>query len=166
MSSLSLMQLYKILFVCMGNICRSPAAEAVMKRLIEDEGLIKKIKCDSAGTISYHTGDSPDPRMHAAAANRNINTGGYARQINKNDYKNFNLIITMDEDNYKNVLSMAPPKNFSAEIKKFCNFINAPSKTEIPDPYYGGDQGFEEVLDLLEEGCSSLIEYARSKIDI
>ena len=166
MSSLSLMQLYKILFVCMGNICRSPAAEAVMKRFIEDEGLTKQITCDSAGTISYHTGDSPDPRMHAAAESRNIKTGGYARQIYKNDYNNFSLILTMDEDNYKNVLSMSPPNNYSAEIKKFCDFISAPSKTEIPDPYYGGDQGFEEVLDLLEEGCSSLIEYARSKIDI
>ena len=164
-SNLSLMRPYKILFICMGNICRSPAAEAVMKQLIENEGLTMKIECDSAGTISYHTGDAPDHRMHTAAQNRNIITGGSARQINKSDYKEFNLILTMDEDNYNNVLHMAPSANYSSEIKKFCDFISDPTITEIPDPYYGGAQGFEEVLDLLEDGCSSLLKYAREKIE-
>lgn len=160
------MRPFKILFVCMGNICRSPAAEAVMKQLIANEGLTMEIECDSAGTISYHTGDSPDHRMHKAAQNRNIITNGSARQINDTDYNHFNLILTMDEDNYNNVLNMSPSANCSSEIKKFCDFIADPTITEIPDPYYGGAKGFEEVLDLLEDGCLSLLEYARTKIKL
>lgn len=147
----------------MGNICRSPAAEAVMKHLIDNEELTSKIECDSAGTISFHTGEPPDHRMHTAAQNRNIQTGGQARQIQKSDYNEFDLILTMDEDNYHNVQSMAPPTSYTAEIKKFCNFISESNETEIPDPYYGGSKGFEIVLDLLEDGCSSLLEYVRKK---
>ena len=163
-SNLNLMRSYKILFVCMGNICRSPAAEAVMKQFVKNEGLDMQIECDSAGTISYHTGNSPDHRMHIAAQNRNITTGGQARQINIKDYEEFDLILTMDNDNYKNVLSMAPAARYTAEIKKFCDFLIGSPATEVPDPYYGGVEGFEEVLDLLEDGCVSLIQYARNKI--
>ena len=111
----------------MGNICRSPAAEAVMKRLIEDEGLTEHIKCDSAGTISYHTGDSPDPRMHAAAENRNINIGGYARQINKNDYKNFNLIL-MDIYNSKY-------KSYFRFIGTVCTIFTTTKRLRNPLPF-------------------------------
>ena len=91
------MRLYNMLFVCMGNICRSPAGEAVMRHLVEAEGLANRIHCDSAGTIAFHTGNPPDHRMHAAAANRNINTGGQARQICNDDYHSFDLILTMDD---------------------------------------------------------------------
>ena len=101
------MRPYRLLFVCMGNICRSPAGEAVMRHVVENEGLAEQIECDSAGTISFHTGNPPDHRMHAAAQNRNIKTGGQARQINQADYNEFDLILTMDEDNYQNVLNMA-----------------------------------------------------------
>ena len=148
----------------MGNICRSPAAEAVMKQFVKNEGLNMQIECDSAGTISYHTGNSPDHRMHIAAQNRNITTGGQARQININDYEEFDLILTMDTDNYKNVISMAPAAKYNAEIKNFCDFLTDSTVIEVQDPYYGGAEGFEEVLDLLEDGCFSLIQYARNKI--
>ncbi|MDD9867528.1 MAG: low molecular weight phosphotyrosine protein phosphatase, partial [Verrucomicrobiales bacterium] len=107
----------------MGNICRSPAGEAVMRHVVENEGLAEQIECDSAGTISFHTGNPPDHRMHAAAQNRNIKTGGQARQINQADYNEFDLILTMDEDNYQNVLNMAPAGKYSAEIKRFCDFV-------------------------------------------
>ncbi|MED6325726.1 MAG: low molecular weight protein-tyrosine-phosphatase, partial [Verrucomicrobiota bacterium] len=144
---------------------RSPAGEAVMRDVVESEGLSGQIQCDSAGTISFHTGNPPDHRMHAAAQNRDINTGGQARQINQADYNEFDLILTMDEDNYRNVLNMAPAGEYSAEIKRFCDFVTKSTANEVPDPYYGGAQGFETVLDLLEDGCASLLEHVREKLD-
>ena len=159
------MRPYRLLFVCMGNICRSPAGEAVMRDVVESEGLSSQIQCDSAGTISFHTGNPPDHRMHAAAQNRDIITEGQARQINQADYNEFDLILTMDEDNYRNVLNLAPDGEFSAEIKRFCDFVTESTANEVPDPYYGGAQGFETVLDLLEDGCASLLEHVREKLD-
>ena len=135
-----------------------------MRHIVESEGLSDQIECDSAGTISFHTGDPPDHRMHAAAQNRNIITGGQARQINKADYNEFDLILTMDEDNYQNVLNMAPAGEFPAEVKRFCDFVTDSPAKEVPDPYYGGAQGFETVLDLLEDGCASLLEHVRKQL--
>ncbi len=159
------MRLYNMLFVCMGNICRSPAGEAVMRHLVEAEGLANRIHCDSAGTIAFHTGNPPDHRMHAAAANRNINTGGQARQICNDDYHSFDLILTMDDENLMNVRNMAPAGEYSAEVRPFCDFVTGSTATEVPDPYYGGQKGFETVLDLLENGCANLLEHARSQVD-
>ena len=158
------MRLYKLLFVCMGNICRSPAGEAVMRHLIEAGGLADQIECDSAGTIAFHTGNRPDQRMHAAAKNRGINTGGRARQICDDDYYLFDLILTMDDENLENILSMAPAGDYPAEIRPFCHFVTESTATEVPDPYYGGAQGFETVLDLLEDGCVNLLEHAQSQL--
>ena len=158
------MRPFRLLFVCMGNICRSPAAEAVMRRLIEADGLAKRIECDSAGTISFHTGNPPDTRMREAAARRGIRTGGQARQIRANDYRSFDMILTMDDENLENVLSMAPAGDYPAEIRPFCHFVTGSTATEVPDPYYGGAQGFETVLDLLEDGCVNLLEHAQSQL--
>ena len=158
------MRLYKLLFVCMGNICRSPAGEAVMRHLIEAGGLTDQIECDSAGTIAFHTGNPPDQRMHTAAKKRGINTGGRARQICNDDYYLFDLILTMDDENLENVLSMAPAGDYPAEIRPFCHFVTGSTATEVPDPYYGGAQGFETVLDLLEDGCVNLLEHAQSQL--
>ena len=158
------MRLYKLLFVCMGNICRSPAGEAVMRHLIEAGGLADQINCDSAGTIAFHTGNPPDRGMHAAAKNRGINTGGRARQICDDDYYLFDLILTMDDENLENILSMAPAGDYPAEIRPFCHFVTGSTATEVPDPYYGGAQGFETVLDLLEDGCVNLLEHAQSQL--
>ena len=147
----------------MGNICRSPAAEAVMRHLVESEGLAKRIECDSAGTISFHTGSPPDPRMHEAAAKRGIRTGGQARQIRADDYRSFDMILTMDDENLINVRKMAPAGDHPAEVRPFCDFVTEAVATEVPDPYYGGLQGFETVLDLLEDGSASLLEQVRSQ---
>ena len=158
------MRQYRLLFVCMGNICRSPAGEAVMRHLIEVEGLADRIECDSAGTIAFHTGNPPDHRMQAAAANRNINTGGQARQICDDDYRSFDMILTMDDENLLNVRNMAPTGDSPAEIRPFCDFVTGSTATEVPDPYYGGPKGFETVLDLLEDGCTSLLEHIRNQV--
>ena len=158
------MRQYKLLFVCMGNICRSPAGEAVMRHLIEAGELADQIECDSAGTIAFHTGNPPDQRMHAAAKNRGINTGGQARQICDDDYYLFDLILTMDDENLENIRSMAPAGDYPAEVRPFCHFVTGFTATEVPDPYYGGAQGFETVLDLLADGCVSLLEHARSQL--
>ena len=158
------MRPYRLLFVCMGNICRSPAAEAVMRRLVEAEGLANRIECDSAGTIAFHTGNPPDHRMHAAAAKRGIHTGGQARQIRDDDYHSFDLILTMDDENLLNTRNMAPAGEHPAEVRPFCDFVTGATATQVPDPYYGGPRGFETVLDLLEDGCASLLEHIRSQV--
>ena len=158
------MRPYRLLFVCMGNICRSPAAEAVMRHLIESGGLAGRIECDSAGTIAFHTGNPPDHRMHMAAKNRGINTGGQARQICDDDYHSFDMILTMDDENLVNVRNMAPAGGYPAEIRPFCDFVSGSTAPEVPDPYYGGPRGFETVLDLLEDGCASLLEHVRSQL--
>jgi len=155
------MRPFRLLFVCMGNICRSPAAEAVMRHLIESKDLANRIECDSAGTISFHTGNPPDPRMQEAAAKRGIRTSGQARQIRADDYRSFDIILTMDDENLINVRSMAPAEDHPAEVRPFCDFVTEAATTEVPDPYYGGPQGFETVLDLLEDGCASLLERVR-----
>ena len=158
------MRLYRLLFVCMGNICRSPAAEAVMRHLVESEGLAGRIECDSAGTIAFHTGNPPAHRMHMAAKNRGINTGGQARQICDDDYHSFDMILTMDDENLVNVRNMAPAGGYPAEIRPFCDSVSGSTAPEVPDPYYGGPRGFETVLDLLEDGCVSLLEHVRSQL--
>ncbi len=149
----------------MGNICRSPAGEAVMRHLVEADGLAKRIECDSAGTISFHTGNPPDHRMHAAAAKRGINTGGQARQICDDDYRSFDMILTMDDENLVNVRNMAPAGEYPAEVRPCCDGVTGTTAPEVPDPYYGGVQGFETVLDLLEDGCASLLEHVRRQTD-
>jgi protein-tyrosine phosphatase len=148
----------------MGNICRSPAGEAVMRHLVEAEGLAGRVECDSAGTIAFHTGNPPDHRMHSAAAGRGITTNGQARQICDDDYHSFDLILTMDDENLVNVRNMAPAGESPAQIRPFCDFVTDSTATEVPDPYYGGSKGFETVLDLLEDGCASLLEHVRSQV--
>jgi protein-tyrosine phosphatase len=151
----------------MGNICRSPAAEAVMRNLVESKGFSKKqIECDSAGTISFHTGNPPDTRMHEAASRRGIRTCGQARQIHADDFHSFDMILTMDNENLVNVRNIAPTENHLAEVRPFCDFVTGNTATEIPDPYYGGPEGFETVLDLLEDGCVNLLKYIRNLADI
>ena len=135
-----------------------------MRHLVEAEGLADRIECDSAGTIAFHTGNPPDHRMHAAAANRDINTGGQARQICDDDYHSFHMILTMDDENLVNVRNMAPAENYPAEVRPFCDFVTGSTATEVPDPYYGGPKGFEMVLDLLEDGCASLLEHVSSQV--
>ena len=135
-----------------------------MRHLVEAEGLAERIECDSVGTIAFHTGNPPDHRMHTAAANRGINTGGQARQICDDDYHSFDMILTMDNENLVNVRNMAPAGECLAKVRPFCDFVTESTATEVPDPYYGGPKGFETVLDLLEDGCASLLEHVRNQV--
>lgn len=152
----------RLLFVCMGNICRSPAAEGVMNHLIQEENLERQIECDSAGTIHFHAGNPPDRRMRAAAENRGIRLTSRARQITRNDLDDFDLILTMDEDNFAYVTALDPTSEHRSKIKRFCSYCTAHTDTEVPDPYYGGDAGFEHVLDMLEDGCAHLLQELRA----
>ncbi len=153
----------KILFVCMGNICRSPSGEAVMNGLIKENKLGDKIICDSAGTIGYHAGEPADKRMQSHAIKRGYNLTSIARQIQYSDFNKFNYIITMDNENYRNVLALDNDNKYQNKIFKMMSFANEHPDTEVPDPYYGGEQGFEYVLDLLEDACSGLLKHIVKK---
>ncbi len=145
----------RILFVCMGNICRSPSAENVMRAVAEREGVADQLELDSAGTISMHTGNPPDARMTAAAQRRGITMRGRARQVRPADFAEFDLILAMDNDNRSDLDSWAKPDGAKARVAMFCEFCEEhPDFSEVPDPYYGGTDGFETVMDLLEDGCS------------
>jgi len=149
----------KILFVCLGNICRSPSGEAVMNALIERNNLRDRIACDSAGTIAYHTGEPADARMQKHAIKRGYNLTSIARQIKLNDFERFNYIIAMDRDNYRNILALDVEGKYKDKVKLMMNFAIEHSDNDVPDPYYGGEQGFEYVLDLLEDACLGLLKH-------
>lgn len=149
----------KLLFVCLGNICRSPSAENIMNYLIEKEGLQDQIICDSAGTANYHIGAKPDSRMNLAAQKKlGINLKGKARQLEAFDLEYFDLILAMDKSNYANILALDPQKKYHHKVKLMCDFSHNYPDKEVPDPYYGGQSGFEYVIDLLTDGCSQLLK--------
>lgn len=148
----------RILFVCMGNICRSPAGENVMNHLVKKAKLESSIHCDSAGTIGYHVGENPDARMSAAGKKRGIDFTGQSRKFVSSDFVNFDLILTMDEDNYDNVMAMAQTPEAQKKVVPFCHYVKKFTDREVPDPYYGGPQGFEHVMDLMEDGCQNLLD--------
>lgn len=156
---------YRILFVCMGNICRSPAAECVLRTMLREQGLEDRIEVDSAGTLSYHAGCAPDERMCDAAARRGIELAGEARRITSRDLEIFDLVLTMDEDNYRGVLQFDPGGRYRNKIRRFCEFCENFDHTEVPDPYYGGGRGFEHVLDLIEDGCTQIKNYALKQLE-
>lgn len=142
----------------MGNICRSPAAEAIMNSLIKKHGLENQITIDSAGTIDYHIGESADPRMIERAALRDFNITHRARVFDpKVDFDKFDYIITMDNQNYKNILSLSEDKKYRSKIIKLAGFASTHKIEEIPDPYYWEADGFDFVLDVLEDACSGLL---------
>ncbi len=144
----------------MGNICRSPAAEGVLNHLVRERGLEDRIHCDSAGTINEHTGNAPDKRMFAAARERGIRLGGAARQIQERDLHDFDLILTMDRENLEYVRRLVPKGDHAGKVRPFCEFLRKHDVTEVPDPYYGGSEGFTHVMELLEDGCEHIIEHA------
>ena len=156
----------KLLFVCLGNICRSPAAEGVFLHLLKEQGLSDHFVVDSAGTGSWHVGNKADPRMRAAAERRGIHLPSRARQIELDDLSRFDLVVTMDSDNLRNVRSLAQEacNNATATIRPMLSYARSTDLTDVPDPYYGGEQGFEQVLDLLEDACSGLIEEIKPQL--
>ncbi|HIK53703.1 MAG TPA: low molecular weight phosphotyrosine protein phosphatase [Synechococcales cyanobacterium M55_K2018_004] len=150
---------YKLLFVCLGNICRSPAAENIMNHLIEQNGLQGKVLCDSAGMGSWHVGHPPDRRMTAAALKKlNLQFKGTARQFQPSDFEAFDLILAMDKENYYDILRLDQQRQYGHKVKLMCDYCRTFSDREVPDPYYGGPEGFNYVLDLLLDACSGLLE--------
>ncbi len=147
-----------ILFVCMGNICRSPSAEAVFKGLVKKEGLAENFEIDSAGTGPWHVGEPADKRMQKHAVKRNYNLTSISRQFDpETDFDRFDMIIAMDDDNVATLKSLARNSEELNKIQKITDFSSEWNYTEVPDPYYGGDEGFELVLDLLEDACRGLL---------
>lgn len=149
----------KILFVCLGNICRSPAAEGVMKAVVDANGDDARFEIDSAGTGDYHIGDLPDRRMRVHAQRRGYNLVHRCRQVRESDFDDFDLIIAMDESNRRNLQRMAPTPEAEQKIIMMADFADIATRYDhIPDPYYEGADGFELVLDLLESACHNLYE--------
>jgi len=130
-----------------------------MRHLIRQHQLEQEIICDSAGTASYHIGSAPDPRMAAAAATRGIDLAGAARQFQPEDFQAFDLILAMDQDNYADILRLAPSKEAGAKVRMMCDFCRHHRDREVPDPYYGGTEGFQYVVDLLLDACEGLLEH-------
>ncbi|MBD2022110.1 low molecular weight phosphotyrosine protein phosphatase [Leptolyngbya sp. FACHB-36] len=157
---------YTLLFVCLGNICRSPAAENIMNHLIEQAGLSGQITCDSAGTSSYHIGSPPDRRMTSAASQRKIALRGSARQFTKADFERFDLILAMDRDNYAEICALDPSGRFRNKVRLMCEFCTQHMLREVPDPYYGGTEGFNQVIDLLLDACQGLLDDVVKQIPV
>jgi protein-tyrosine phosphatase len=161
----SLSMVYKLLFVCLGNICRSPSAENIMNHLVEQAGLSEKIICDSAGTSSYHIGSPPDRRMSIAASKKlGIKLCGQARQFQKSDFQDFDLILAMDKDNYQDILLLDYSRQYEQKVRLMCDFCSRHTLKEVPDPYYGGSEGFNQVIDLLVDACEGLLEYVMTQV--
>lgn len=149
---------YKLLFVCLGNICRSPSAENIMNHLVEQSHLQDEIVCDSAGTGGYHIGNPPDRRMAAAAKTKlGITLEGAARQFSPRDFEKFDLILAMDRENYQDILRLDPKGQYTDKVKLMCEFCRQYPDEEVPDPYYGGTEGFNYVIDLLMDACGGLL---------
>jgi protein-tyrosine phosphatase len=146
----------------MGNICRSPTAHAVLFALVEEAGLKRQVFVDSAGTIAHHVGEPADSRMHQHAARRGYRLTSIARQLKESDFDDFDLIVAMDHDNLSGIRQLAASSGKQsgarAHVRLFSDYLSELWPIDVPDPYYGGDQGFETVLDMIEEGCPVLLE--------
>ena len=147
----------KVLFVCLGNICRSPTAEGVFRHLVQKQGLAQSIYIDSAGTHNYHVGDPPDARAQAAAARRGIDLSDLrGRQATRQDIEEFHYILAMDRENLNNLKALAPT-HLHPKIRLFLEFAPDRPEDEVPDPYFGGVSGFDRVLDMVEAAAAGLL---------
>ena len=154
-----------VLFVCMGNICRSPTAEGVFRHLVQQEGHDDWITTDSAGTHAYHVGEQPDHRAQQTALSRGINLSDLrARKAIANDFHEFDYVLAMDNDNYQ-LLAQICPAGLENKLSLFLDFSQEFSETQVPDPYYGGEQGFEHVFDLVESASRGLLEDIKKRFN-
>lgn len=153
----------KVLFVCMGNICRSPSAEGVFRHLVSDAGLSDVVATDSAGTHAFHIGEAPDARAVAAARKRGYDISQcQARQVTAEDFRDYDLILAMDWDNLS-ALQQQCPKAYQHKLMLLMRFANDFEEATVPDPYYGGSEGFGKVLDYLEDACQGVMELVRKR---
>ncbi|WP_431685893.1 low molecular weight protein-tyrosine-phosphatase [Hahella sp. NBU794] len=153
-----------ILFVCMGNICRSPTAHGVFEAFLQRAGLTDCVEVDSAGTGGWHAGELPDRRAREFAGKRGYSLEHIrARQVTPDDFEQFDLVLAMDRDNLANLQHICPQKHQS-KVKLFLDFASSSDEREVPDPYYGGPQGFEHVLDLVEDACQGLVEHVQGQL--
>jgi protein-tyrosine phosphatase len=166
----------RILFVCMGNICRSPTAEGVMRAMVERAGLGERVRLDSAGTGPWHVGSPPDARARATARARGYTLDGSARLLSSEDFVDFDLLLAMDRENLNELLRLAADEEGRAKVRLLREFDPASAvpaagavsgagaaSLDVPDPYYGATGGFEEVLDMVEAACAGLLEQIRSR---
>jgi protein-tyrosine phosphatase len=148
---------HRLLFVCLGNICRSPMAEGVFRRLAEEEGLLHLFEIDSAGLGDWHVGQAPDTRAQNAARSRGIDISGQsARQITRADYVRFDLVLAMDSSNYEELVQLAP-EDSRHKVRRFLDFAPQARTKDVPDPFYGGRAGFDHALDLIEDAARGLL---------
>jgi protein-tyrosine phosphatase len=155
----------RLLFVCLGNICRSPTAEGVMRALVAEAGLDRSIELESAGTGSWHVGSPPDARAAAVARSRGTPLDGYSRQVRREDFERFDLLLAMDSENLRELLRLSDGIEERAKVRLLRGFDPASAGAEdldVPDPYYGAPGGFEEVFDLVQAACRGLLEQIRA----
>ena len=149
---------YKVLFVCLGNICRSPAAHGIFEYIVKENGMQERFEVDSAGTYSGHRGELPDRRMRTAAMYRGFALTHRSRPVSGLDFLDFDLIVAMDDQNYEDLMHLAPSVEATHKIRRMASYLTTHKISYIPDPYYSGSEGFSLVLDLLEEACQNLYD--------
>lgn len=148
----------RILFLCMGNICRSPAGHCVLQHMVDEAGLQEQFEIESAGTIGFHVGSPPDRRMQQVMRARGIPVIGQSRQLQAADLEYYDLILAMDMENFEDARALDPEGIYHEKVKLFCDYCTEHDETEVPDPYYGGDRGFDHVMDMIEDGCENLLK--------
>jgi len=154
----------RVLFVCMGNICRSPMAEGTFRRLVADAGLADEVLIDSAGTHNYHVGEPPDPRAQKVAGRRGYDLSALrGRQVDPKDFQGFDLVLAMDGVNLRALQRLCPPEH-TPKLKLFMEFHSDSAVREVPDPYYGEKDGFERVLDMLEDASQGLLRFLHQQL--
>ena len=154
----------KVLFVCMGNICRSPLAEGVFRHLVHQADLVAQIQADSAGTHSYHIGAPPDPRSQATALRRGVDLGNLrARRVTQDDLSQFDYVLAMDRENYQELVNLCDSPELRPRIRLLLEFAPELPEQEVADPYYGGANGFERSMDLIEEAARGLLREIRQR---
>jgi protein-tyrosine phosphatase len=152
---------HRLLFVCLGNICRSPMAEGMFRRVAEEEGVLDRFEIDSAGLGDWHVGQAPDSRAQAAALTRGIDISDQcARQVTKEDFARFDLLIAMDGANYDELVELAP-KSARHKIRRFLDYATHAGTKDVPDPFFGGREGFDHALDLIEQAARGLLVYVQ-----